>query len=190
MSKKVECYFTHAKQECLITWIWLAWNALAKKKRTRTHVILNICFCAFKTQEFATSHHSHHWNPIAQKVKVFTIKVGSLIDIQFPDGVLDKSTTTNKVSLSYSYLFPECHFSTLFVTFVRAVKGTGILTREIFQRRDSYHQHIPLEYLSRFSLVVKYKKMKWSVYFLRYDIPRNSIFYTVWKFYTNRIFFI
>ena len=147
-------------------------------------------FCAFKTQEFATSHHSHHWNPIAQKVKVFTIKVGSLIDIQFPDGVLDKSTTTNKVSLSYSYLFPECHFSTLFVTFVRAVKGTGILTREIFQRRDSYHQHIPLEYLSRFSLVVKYKKMKWSVYFLRYDIPWNSIFQTVWKFYINRIIFM
>ena len=62
-------------------------------------------FCAFKTQEFATSHHSHHWNLIAQKVKVFTIKVGSLIDIQFPDGVLDKSTTTNKVSLSLVFVF-------------------------------------------------------------------------------------
>ena len=126
-------------------------------------------FCAFKTQEFAsaTSHHSHHWNLIAQKVKVFTIKVGSLIDIQFPDGVLDKSTTTNKVSLSYSYLFPECHFSTLFVTFVRAVKGTGILTREIFQRRDSYHQHIPLEYVSRFSGEVQKNEVV-------------SILFTVW----------
>ena len=109
-------------------------------------MILNICFVhsRLKSSQLRIIHIIE--NLVAQKVKVFTIKVGlgSLIDIQFPDGVLDKSTTTNKVSLSYSYLFPECHFSTLFVTFVRAVKGTGILTREIFQRRDSYHQHIYL----------------------------------------------